>query len=539
MSLDRRRFLGAGLAGAAWLGAGLPGCADHPGAAPVEPGTNPFRHGVASGDPWPDRVILWTRVSPERDRLGEPIAVDWWIAHDEQGRERVAGGRVEARPDRDHTVKVDATGLEPGRTYFYRFETRAGRSPLGRTRTLAGEGAEHVRIVFASCSNLPHGFFNAYASIAHRDDLDAVVHLGDYLYEYANEGYGDGRELGRISDPDRELVTLADYRRRHACYKRDPDLQAAHARHPWITVWDDHESANNAWREGAQNHQPEAGEGEWTPRKLAAIRAYHEWMPIRTLPTGLHRRFRFGGLVDLILLDTRLAGRDEQVGPRDHRGADSPERTLLGAEQERWLFDALSGSKGDGTPWRVIGQQVVFSPLHDGEGPFNPDSWDGYRESRRRLLDHLADHSIDDVIFLTGDVHSAWAMDVPGAGSARDAYDPETGRGSRAVELVTPAISSRPIGKHPEARENLEKARERLPYVRYLNAEENGYGLLELTPQRALAQWIFVETVARRSAAERPGPVFEVRSGASHLRPLAPDSRDRQEARAAARAGAA
>ena len=239
----------------------------------------------------------------------------------------------------------------------------------------------------ASCSNYPVGFFNAYACIAKRDDLDAVLHLGDYLYEYGNGQYGDGTALGRIPDPIHEIVTLEDYRRRHATYKADPALAAAHARHPWITVWDDHETANDSWSEGAENHQPET-EGDWATRRLAAVRAYYEWMPIRELPTGLFRQFRFGGLVDLVMLDTRLHGRDRRP-ERTAEAANDPMRTLLGRDQTRWLLDALDASKAAGTRWRVVGQQVVFSPSDWGEANFNPDAWDGYRANRAEILSHV------------------------------------------------------------------------------------------------------------------------------------------------------
>jgi alkaline phosphatase D len=517
MRLDRRSFLKAGFGGAALLGVGVSGCASHPGAAAVEPGTNPFRHGVASGDPLADRVILWTRVSPERGRLGEPVEVDWWIARDARGRDRIAEGRLDALPEHDFTLKVDATGLEPGRDYHYGFATRAGESPIGRTRTLPDERVERLRLAFVSCSNYPHGFFNAYADLAERDDVDVVIHLGDYFYEYANEAYGDGSAIGRISDPTHEVVSLEDYRRRHACYKADPDLQAAHASHPWITVWDDHESANNAWKDGAKNHHPERGEGEWSERRLVAIRAYYEWMPIRDLPTELFRTFRIGRLAEIIMLDTRLAGRDEQVSGTDDEGAEDPTRTLLGEEQEGWLFDALTRSQEDGIVWRVVGQQIVLSPLGSASGEFNPDSWDGYRESRRRLLGHIEASSIEDVIFLTGDVHSTWGIDVPPPTGSDETYDPKSGAGARAVELVAPAVSSRPLGWNPAAVEFFEDAADRYPYVRYMNLENNGYGILDLDFERARVQWFFVETVERRSRQGHCSPVFESRLGTNHL----------------------
>ena len=427
MAIDRRAFLKASAAQAAVVGLAASGCAvTHPGAAPIARGANPFRHGVASGDPLADRVILWTRVSPFEDRLGEPVETHWWIARDSLGLDVVAGGVVEAQADRDYTVKIDATGLAPASDYSYGFLTRTGLSPIGRTRTLPRGEVDHVRLAFASCANYPQGFFNAYRCLAERDDLDVVLHLGDYLYEYANGEYGDGTALGRVPDPVEEAISLEDYRRRHATYKADRDLQAAHARHPWITIWDDHESANNSHPLGAENHDPET-EGDWTTRKLAAIRAYHEWMPIRELPTGHYRRFEFGSLLDLIMLDTRLHGRDPEVANRDEAGAADPSRTLLGADQEQWLFGALSDSARSGALWRVLGQQVMVAPVSFDGVDFNPDSWNGYRGSRDRLLEYIGAESIDNVVFLTGDVHSSWVFEVPAPGAGRR---PPRGRSS-------------------------------------------------------------------------------------------------------------
>lgn len=538
MAIGRRRFLRTGLVGAATAAfAGAPGCAlralTHPGAAPRARGESPFRHGVASGDPLSDRVILWTRVSPRASELLGSIHVDWWIARDPEAKDVVVRGFVHVGPERDFTVKVDAEGLEPGTGYFYGFVVDGIDSPIGRTRTLAGDEAERAKLAVVSCSNHPHGFFNAYACIAGRDDVDLVVHLGDYLYEYGNSGYGDGNALGRIPDPLHEIVSLEDYRRRHALYKSDPDLQAAHARHPWITVWDDHESANDSWSGGAQNHS--ADEGDWNARRLAAIRAYHEWMPIRDLPDGLFRSFRIGRLVDLVMLDTRLHGRDAQVGGRDHAGAEDPDRSLLGADQTAWLEAQLSASMRAGTRWRVVGQQVVFTPMRGVFGEFNADAWDGYRANRREILDHLVREGIGDVVILTGDVHSAWALEIPDLASdprGPGGFAPMEGRSSGAVELVAPAVSSRPFGSHPGARELVEKAPP-APYIRYSNIDENGFLTLELTPERALAEFWFSDPVKSRSAHCRLDAAFEVRAGVSRLErveltdPMPPPDRSR------------
>ncbi len=454
-------------------------------------------------------MILWTRVSPSAEDGSAPIATAWWVARDAEARDVVREGRVEARADRDFTVKVDVDGLEPGTRYYYGFRVvgRDDVSPIGRTKTLCGDDATRVRLAFTSCSNYPAGFFNGYAHMARQADLDAVLHLGDYLYEYGNGQYGDGTALGRVPDPVHEIVTLEDYRRRHATYKRDPALQAAHARHPWITVWDDHESANDSNRYGAQNHTPET-EGDWETRRLAAIRAYSEWMPIRELPTGLFRQFHFGRLVDLVMLDTRLHARDARISSQDVEAASDPMRTLLGRDQTGWLLDALDASQAAGTAWRVIGQQVVFSPSSYGESRFNPDAWDGYRANRAEIVEHLVEAGIDDVLILTGDVHSSWVFDVPGGETP--------GAEPVAVELVTPAISSPPLGRRAETREQVEAATDRLPHLVYRELTAHGYVRLDIDAERVRAEYLYTDPVDCASDVARCGAAFEIEAGTAH-----------------------
>lgn len=497
MPIDRRNFLRSAAVSVTGLGLVGAGCATPGGAGS---GAGPyFQHGVASGDPLEDRVILWTRVTPRAAGDAVPIAVRWWIGAEDSRRVPIAAGVVTAREDRDYTVKVDVAGLEAGTNYCYGFEADGVASPLGYTRTLPAVGVERVRLAFASCANYPQGYFNGYAHIATRDDLDAVLHLGDYLYEYANGEYGDGTPLGRIPAPDRETVSLADYRLRHATYKTDPDLQAAHARHPWITVWDDHESANNSHRYGAHNHDEET-EGDWETRRRASIRAYSEWMPVRDQPTGIFRTFRFGDLLDLVMLDTRLHGRDPQPA-RDPVIANDSGRTLLGSDQMEWLLDALSASNADGVGWRVIGQQVLVSPFELEDGQFNPDAWDGYGADRKRIFDHLATESIDNIVFLTGDVHSSWAFEVPN----------DEGALRCALEFVCPAISSPPFGKE------VDLPMERLPHLVYHDLLHNGYGVVELTPESVRLEYAYSLSVKQRSARAISGPVFEAAAGTHRL----------------------
>ncbi len=428
------------------------------------------------------------------------------LCEDPQLRIAVSHGVALATPARDHTVKIDATGLKPGRAYYYRFETAGHRSAIGRTRTLPVGSMEHLRLAVASCSNYPYGLFNAYAAIARRPDLHAVLHLGDYLYEYENGRYGDGAALDRVPGPDRELVSLSDYRQRHAQYKSDPDLQAMHRQHPMIAVWDDHEITNDTWWGGAQNHQP--GEGDWASRRLSAVLAYHEWMPIRELPTDplgqIYRRFRFGDLADLIMLDTRLVGRDRQLDwhAEDYPAQVSdPGRSLLGRAQEAWLARQLERSRDDAVAWRVLGQQVLMSqmmPRSLGDW-INADMWDGYAPARRRLLEHVDEAKIRDLIVLTGDIHSSWGLEL-GLDPFGGGYDPTTGRGALAVELVTPAVSSPPPVPPPEAEARERAMLESHPHLKWLEVRHRGYLLLDIDHQRTQAEWHLLRTVDERDA---------------------------------------
>jgi alkaline phosphatase D len=479
-----------------------------------------FQHGVASGDPLADRVILWTRVTPPDAATARPVEVRWQVAADPGLTRRVQSGLVVATPERDFTVKVDATGLSSGTPYYFAFDALGDRSPVGRTKTLPASTVSSVRLAVVSCSNYPAGFFNSYACIANRPDLDAVIHLGDYIYEFENGRFGDGSSLGRVPKPVTEAVTLADYRLRYATYRTDPDLQLVHARHPFIVVWDDHELANNAWADGAANHNEDRGEGDWSTRRAAAWRAYLEWMPVRD-PGGsqirLYRDFRFGTLVDLVMLDTRGL-RDRQVDSDDLAGLAAQSRTLLGPDQERWLFGRLRASQKAGTRWRLIGQQVMFSRIAPpGQPVQNPDTWDGYQGARDRVIGALEEDKIPDVAFLTGDVHSSWAFDVP-----RDpwrTYTAASGAGSLAVELITPAVSSAPLFANRELRERAALLKLLLPHFKFLEGERRGYLLVDATPSRLKADWWLVPDVVERSTRETMAASFTCERGSSRLVP--------------------
>ncbi len=531
MTISRRDFLAAVAVSSA---AAAPSFAWARMLAPFDPEADPtiFAHGVASGDPLHDRVILWTRVEPQRARHSM-TPVKWVIARDPAFRHVVDSGFVLTHAGRDFTVKVDVRGLRPGTTYYYRFQAFGGNSPIGRTRTLPIGRINNLRLAVASCSNYPFGFFNAYAGIAQRADLDAVLHLGDYIYEYANGSFGDGTALGRLVEPPREMVSLDDYRLRHATYKSDPDLQEAHRQHPFITVWDDHESANDAWRDGAENHQPET-EGDWKARKARSIVAYNEWMPIREhndLDRKIFRRFRFGDLADLIMLDTRLYGRDRQAAsPADVATINDPARQLLGAEQEAWFLDRMARSQSDAIRWRIVGQQVMMAQLSldFGQSIANADQWDGYKPARDRVYEALRTSRIDNVVVLTGDIHSSWGSDLtpnPFDGS----YNPATGSGALGVEFVAPGITSpflfpdTPEGA-AQAAGAAQQIRAISPHMKFVELFRRGYLLLDVDRTRVQGEWYFPQTIKARSLAEDFGGAMFSMAGISSLQPAAAPS---------------
>lgn len=480
--------------------------------------TNPvFRHGVASGDPLTDRVILWTRVSPPAGASAQTVS--WELARDEQFTRIVSHGELQTGAARDFTVKIDAVDLEPGTNYYYRFQANKMRSPIGRTRTLPANNVSHVRLGVVSCSNLPQGYFNAYACLANRD-VDAVLHLGDYFYEYPNKQYGDGTALGRIPRPDKELLALQDYRERHAQYKMDPDSQAIHGRHPFIVVWDDHEFANDSYWGGAENHTP-ATEGDWSIRRAAAMQAYYEWMPIRedaqTLTPRIYRTFRFGELATLFMLDTRIVGRDQQVDRKDVAALASPQRSILGAAQEHWLGGEFSESVRNHTLWNVLGQQVMFAQQAPvGSVIPNNDTWDGYQAARERMFDMVERTKLNNLAVLTGDIHSSWAYDLPR--NPYNGYDKATGKGSMGVEFAGTSVSSpTSVGAGPDGAKQLAGFMANRPHLHYVDGQYRGYFIVDMTKQRMQADFYGVATVAERSTRERFEAGFITESGRNHL----------------------
>lgn len=484
-----------------------------------------FRHGVASGDPLKDAVILWTRVS---GASGESLALNWQVARDEAMTDIVASGAVTTDADRDYTVKVDARGLPDDTVLYYRFAVDDKVSPVGRTRTLPAGHVDTARFAVVSCSNHPYGYFNAYRDIAGHDDLDAVIHLGDYIYEYGLGEYGTERaeELGRVPDPPTELLSLSDYRRRYAQYRNDPDLKAMHGAHPMIAVWDDHELANDSWRDGAQNHgnRTNFDEGAWASRREAAVRAWFEWLPVRGEPAGgrtrIYRDYRYGNLLRLIMLDTRMIGRDPQPDISETDGTrpgilnvlNDGKRQLLGRRQQRWLRKRL---KKRGTTWQAIGQQLLLSPMDSPDleplldltrqslvpletlelnialSKTNPplllDTWDGYPWARRKLLQDIARHGQNTVV-LSGDLHTSIAGNV----RLDDAPDATT------VEFMATSVTSPGFAEYlPETHPGAVAAAtlKQNPDLRYMETDRRGWLCMTFTHDECIGEWQLLDTI--------------------------------------------
>ncbi|WP_288757284.1 alkaline phosphatase D family protein [uncultured Brevundimonas sp.] len=560
MKLDRRSLLGL-------LGAGATtACATTPAA--TQAGPVAFLHGVASGDPDTRSAIFWTRVTPADPAAGD-VVLTLEVARDADFGDIVRRSTgLRARAERDFTVKhdLDGQGLEPGSEYFYRFVAGEAISPVGRVRTLPEGATPDVVMAVVSCQLYPGGLFNAYDAIAGLERLDAVVHLGDYIYEYGAEAddYGmvAGQQLGRTPQPPHEIVSLADYRTRHAQYKTDPDLQAAHARAAFICVWDDHEVANDTWSAGAENHQP-ATEGDFAARKAAALRAYYEWMPIREPKAGamkqaINRAFDFGDLATLAMVETRLTARAEQLSYADltmtaegkpdvaafEARRQDPSRDLLGDDQRRWLTDTLARSRAAGRPWQVLGNQVVTArvkgpqidqmmPPEQVAGllaglpadirpqveasiqlfklglPFNLDSWDGYPAARERLYAAFQAAGVEPIV-LAGDSHAFWVNELHDDAGRRAAV--EFGTSSISSPSPADAVGGLPLGLALMAANPQE--------VKFCDQSSKGFILLTLDRDQATAELRAVSTIMAKPYETRTVKRYRVARTATGLGPL-------------------
>jgi alkaline phosphatase D len=433
----------------------LPAACSQTSVAPDTASDGLFLHGIASGDPDTTSVVIWTRVS----NATRQTDVEWRVSTDSDFDNVVARGQYKTDASRDYTVKVVANNLHPGQEYFYQFSVAGVRSPTGQTKTLPVGHIDRLVMAVVTCSNYPFGYFNCYEVIANDPAIDLVVHLGDYIYEYGPDGYGGetGRRIGRDHEPPHETLTLADYRQRHAQYKTDSGSKAMHARHPLIVIWDDHETANNPWMGGAENHQE--GEGDWATRRAASLQAFYEWLPIRDPQNGgareeYWRHYKFGDLASLITIESRHTGRSKQIEINDYLAdinseADArefinsvvgaPNRTLLSAEMNKFLAEELAESVHNNRRWRVIGNQSVmarrtapdlgdpfFTALRENLVdsaasmldswtklgslglPADLDSWNGYPAARENFYQISKDAGARDLLVLAGDSHSFW-----------------------------------------------------------------------------------------------------------------------------------
>ncbi|MEK7255988.1 MAG: alkaline phosphatase D family protein [Bacteroidota bacterium] len=459
----------------------------------------PFYFGVASGDPLPDGVVIWTKIALQ---TAEPQQVEWQVATDTALQNVVQSGTVRTDTASAFTVKIDVKNLQPGTTYFYRFKHQSVFSPIGRTKTAVSGDARLLRLAVVSCSDFQSGFYNAYEHIARRNDLDAVVHLGDYIYEYGpwrSSRRRMKRSSLRLHLPAKELVVLKDYRTRYGQYRLDPQLMECHRLHPFIVIWDDHETANNANATGASNHDP--GDGDWEKRKATARQAYFEWLPIRDNPErSIIRQFSFGNLAELWMLDERLEARSPQVKDFDDPAVRSPDRYMLGEEQTKWLLDGMAASKAR---WKIIGNQVIFSPLNDSKvftrkPDIRMDRWDGYPVERQRIFDFWYQNQLRNIVVLTGDVHSAWALELTDDPWNPLKYDRKTGKGVIGAEFVTTSITSInfdeviPRFLTWEAKRRFCKKKNN-PHLRYLDIVRHGYLEVTFTPEKVTSAWYFLD----------------------------------------------
>ena len=519
-NLTRRGLFG--LAGASAALAAAPGHARGFGTG--------FTHNVASGEPQATSVLLWTRYVAQAE-----TKLEWQVSATEDFARPVSQGSVMASASRDWCVKSIANGLEPDRWYFYRFIAPDGTmSPVGRTRTLPQGPTAKFRMAVFSCANFGFGWFNAYAHAAEANDCDLALHLGDYIYEYGEGTYPSAAQThpGRDLEPDNEIITLADYRLRYATYRADPDLQRIHQVLPMITVWDDHESANDSWKDGAQNHQSET-EGSWETRKAIAKRVYREWMPISDEP---YASYDVGDLATLFRIDTRLEGREEQFSVEKlMEGKDSPEamlaslsafrdgdyadpdRQMLGAAQEEWLAGGLAASRSRGATWQVLVQQVLIGKVSSptsmmdllGDNlpdwiqrrfaaaalaskaglPQNMDAWDGYPAARDRLFKASLEADAN-LVVLAGDTHNAWNFDLALDGTAVGVEFATSSVSSPGMEsylsMISPSdLAGALVGQNDE--------------LLWADTSQRGYMMVELTPTTATSEWRFLAGIKERS----------------------------------------
>ena len=532
---------------------------------PFNSALKPFYHGVASGDPLEDKVIIWTRVTPDNLQF---IKGTYVIARDTALTNIVKIDTFSTDWHRDYTVKIDVTGLQSNTTYYYAFIALGKRSPIGRTKTTPSVSSNNLtdvlKLAVMSCANYEAGYFNAYARVAERNDINAVIHLGDYYYDYSKGSHRNSglKDLSRSYIPINETTTKNDYRLRQSLYHLDADLQRLHQQHPFIVTWDDHEIANNAYETGAKNFF--STKNEWEKRKQAAKEVYFEWMPIRGTAENrvFYRAFSYGKLLDLFMLDTRLEGREKQPPNFDTPDDTLNPRKMISNTQQNWLVNNLKKSKAR---WKVVGSQVVFSNINLGFATFLPnsrmntrvfqnlflDSWQGYLLQRNSILDAIQKNKVNNVVIISGDSHSSWSFDLnkmpvvnfynqpkrsyiprsnPYDTVTSYGYNAETGAGSQGVEFSSPAIASRSFPNiiSPsmiagwEARSNTPRTRLKgspnyNPHLKFMNMNKNGYFVLDVRADSVQCDYFFVPTIFTKSDKENWARGLSSRSNSNRI----------------------
>ncbi|MCW9707681.1 alkaline phosphatase D family protein [Fodinibius salsisoli] len=472
----------------------------------------PFQLGVASGDPLPDGVVLWTRLAPEPLTIGggmesEPREVQWEIAEDDSFNNIVKSGTAIAKSQWAHSVHIEVEGLQPNREYYYRFKAGSEVSPVGRTKTTpaANEMVSQLNFAFASCQNYASGYYTAYDHMIN-EDLDVVFFLGDYIYE------GDGQgHIGRGHIPKKTIHSLADFRIRHAQYKSDPSLQAAHAAFPWVVTMDDHEVKNN-WAGINESADPQ-NEAAFQDLKARAFKAYYEHMPLRMpakpgadIETQLYRRFIYGNLAQFNVLDTRQFRTDFACGTSHSANCAErldPARTMLGDEQEQWLFNELQESSA---VWDILPQQVFMGQMDRKEGPgesYSMDKWDGYTASRNRLFEAVKEHEVSNFVVLTGDIHRNFVSDL-----LEDFSDPQSP--VLGTELVGTSISS--AGDGADITASGKKYLAENPWIKFVN-RQRGYVRCQVTPEQLKADFRVMPYVEKKGAPIKTRASFVVENG--------------------------
>ncbi|WP_207425612.1 alkaline phosphatase [Pedobacter sp. SYSU D00535] len=563
--LSRRTFIRntvIAAAGTILLPSALTSCKKNKNGDDIDYEGQGFHHGVASFDPTTDKVILWTRYTPAMQESNQPeILLD--VSKDAGFSTVVVSRKVKVDTGSDYTIHVDVSGLSSNTKYYYRFrsETTDAVSVIGETKTLPAAGqASEVKLAVVSCANFQAGLFNVYGAVAN-SDADVVVHLGDYIYEYGAGGYGTNdntASLNRLHQPAGEIVTLENYRERYRQYRSDEQLQKAHQLKPFICVWDDHEITNDAWKDGAENHQP--NEGNFETRKLSAIQVWHEYLPARVTDNAkIYRNFEIAGMVNLIMLDTRIVGRDKQISYADYftqaglnaqgflTAWTSPQRTILGQEQRNWLTGMISNSN---LKWQVLGSQVLMGKMYmpaelllitariaagvndpsllaeyqasvtqlvaiksrilqndptltaaekarvQNVLPYNLDSWDGYPAERERIYASAAGKKL---VSLAGDTHNAWHSDL------KDANGNKVGTEFATASVSSPGFEAI-FGANPATIAAFEQANQLLiDDLNYLNASQRGYVLVSFTNNEAKAEWRYVSTISTPNTSTTTG----------------------------------